>query len=103
MADRPITSTSKVGRPRTRSRSVHIPSYIPIAPKAGELITTSAQRTLKKGKDKGTGKGKKTTKKSNKAVTVVSLDLEGLEVDFPHHPPNQPHEVPADLPQEPNL
>ena len=58
-----MASTSRVGRPRMRSRSVHIPSCIPVAPKAGKLRTTSAQRTPTKGKDKGTGKGKKTTKK----------------------------------------
>ena len=32
----------------------------------------------------------------------MSSDSEDLEVDFPHHLPNQPHEVPTDLPQEPN-
>ena len=102
MADRPMTSMSRVGRPRMRSRSVHVPSCIPVAPKAGKPRTKSAQRTPTKGKGKGTGKGKKTTKKSNKAVAVVSSDSEDLEVDFPHYPPNQPHEVPTDLPQEPN-
>ena len=53
-------------------------------------------------KGEGKGTGKKTTKKSNKAVAVVNSDSEDLEVDIPHHPTNQPHEVPADLPQEPN-
>ena len=99
MADRPTTSMSRVGRPRMRSRSVHVPSCIPIAPKTGKRRTTSAQRALTKGKGKGAGKGKETTKKSNKAVVVVSSDSEDLEVDFPHYPPNQPHEVPTDLPQ----
>ena len=33
----------------------------------------------------------------------MSSDSEDLDVDFPHYPPNQPHEVPADLPQESNL
>ena len=42
------------------------------------------------------------TKKSGKAAAVVSSDLGDLEVDFPHHPPNQPHKVPAEQPQEPN-
>ena len=97
MADRPTTSISRVGRPRTRSRSVHIPSNIPIAHKTRKLRTTSRQRTLTKGKSKG----KKATKKSNKAVTVVSSDSEDLEVNFPHYPPNQSHKVPADIPQEP--
>ena len=102
MADRPTTSMTRVGGPRTRSRSVHILSCLPVVPKAVKPRTKSAQRMPRKGKGKGTGKGKKTNKKSNKAVTVVSLDSEDLEVDFPHYPPNQPHEVPADLHQEPN-
>ena len=57
MADRPTTSISRVGRARMISRSVHIPSHIPIASKARKLRTTSVQRTPTKGK--GTGKGKK--------------------------------------------
>ena len=100
MADRPTMSMSRTGRPRMRSRSVHIPSHIPIASKAGKCRTASAQRIPTKGK--GAGKGKKATKKSNKAVAVVSSDSEDLEVDFPHYHPNQPHEVPAELPQQPN-
>ena len=100
MADRPTMSISSAGRPRTRSRSAHIPSHIPIASKAGNHRTASAQRIPTKGK--GEGKGKKATKKSNKAVAVVSSDSEDLEVDFPHYPPNQPHEVPTELPQQPN-
>ena len=100
MADRHMTSTSRTGRPRMGSRSAHIPSHIPITSKAGIHRTASAQRIPTKGK--GTGKGKKATKKSNKAVAVVSSDSEELEVDFPHYHPNQPHEVPAELPQQPN-
>ena len=87
---------SKAGIPRMRSRSVHIPMHIPIAHKAGKLRTTSTQRTQTKGK----GKGKKTIKKPNKAVAVVSSDSEDLEVEFLHYHPNQPHEVPVNLPQE---
>ena len=49
-----------------------------------------------KGKD--AGKGKKTSKKSNKQIEVVSSDSENLEVDFPNYHPNQPHEVPAEIP-----
>ena len=98
MADRPTASTSRAGRPRMRSRSVHLPSHIPVAPRAVKPRTKSAQRTQVKGKD--TGKGKSTNKKSGKAAAVVSSDSEDLEVDFPHHPPNQPHKVPAELPQE---
>ena len=93
-------SMSRAGRPRMRSRSVHIPSHIPIASKAGKHRTASAQRIPTKGK--GAGKGKKATKKLNKAVAVVSSDSEDLEVDFPHYHPNQPHKVPAELPQQPN-
>ena len=100
MADRSSTSMSRAGRPRTRSRSVHVPSHIPVASKAGKCRTASAQRNPTKGK--GTGKGKKTNKKSNKAVVVVSSDSEDLEVDFPHYHHNQPHEVPAELSQQPN-
>ena len=102
MADRPIASMSRAGRPRTRSRSVHIPSCIPVVPKARKLRTTSAQRAPTKGKGKGASKGKKTTKKLNKVVAVVNSGSEDLEIDFPHYPQNQPHEVPAELPQEPN-
>ena len=81
MADRPMTSTSKAGTPRVRSRSVHLPTHIPIASKA---VKPSAK------------------KKPDKAVAVVSSDTEDLEVDFPHHTPNQPLGVPAEQPQEPN-
>ena len=102
MADRPTASTSRAGRPRMRSRSAHFSSCIPISPKAGKPRTKSAQRPQAKGKGKGAGKSKSTTKKSHKAVTVVSSDSEDLEVDFQLHPPNQPHEIPVDLPQEPN-
>ena len=79
---------------------MHIPSHIPIALKETKHRTAPAQRIPKKGK--GAGKGKKTTKKSNIAVAVVSSDSEDLKVDFPHYHPNQPHEVPAELPQQPN-
>ena len=51
---------------------------------------------------KGAGKGKKILKKSNKPVLVVSSDSENLEVDFPNYYPNQPHEIPAEIPQEPS-
>ena len=100
MADRPTMSTFRVDRPRMRSRSAYVPSHLPIASKTRKLRTASAQRTPTKGKS--TSKGKKATKKSNKAVAVVSSDSENLEVDFPHYHPNQPHEVPTELPQQPN-
>ena len=66
MADRPMASTSRAGRPRMRLRSVHLPSGIPVAPKAVKPRTKYAQRAPEKGKDKGkskgAGKGKKATK-----------------------------------------
>ena len=100
MADRPTASTSRAGRPRTRSISVHQSSCIPVDPMTDKLRTTSMQRALTKGK--GAGKGKKTTKKVNKPVIVVSSDSKDLEVDFPYYNPNQPHEVPTEIPQEPS-
>ena len=100
MADRPTTSSSNACRLRKRSRSAHVPSHIPIACKARKIRTASAPRIPTKGK--GAGTRKKATKKLNKAVTVVSSDSEDLEVDFPHYHPNQPHKVPAELPQQPN-
>ena len=97
-----MTSTSRAGRPRTRLRSAHIPTCLTVTSKIAKPRMNSMQRALIKCK--GAGKGKQTTKKSNKAATVVleSSDSEDLEVDFPYHPPNQPHELPADLLQEPN-
>ena len=62
---------------------------------------TSEQRSLTKGK--GAGKGKKASKKSNKPIEVVSSDSEDLEVDFLNYRSNQPHEVLAEIPQEPNI
>ena len=80
---------------------MHLPSCIPVTPKAVKPRTKSAQRTEVKGKGNGTGKCKSTNKKSGKAAVLVSSDSEDLEVDFPHHPPNQPHEIPAEQPQKP--
>ena len=98
MEDRPTTSTSRAGRPRMRSRLAHLPSCIPVASKAVRPRTKSAQRTQVKGK----GKGNSSKKKLGKTVAVVSSDSEDLEVDFPLHPQNQPHDIPPDQPQEPN-
>ena len=102
MADRATASTSREGRPRTRSQSVHLFSCIPVTPKAGTHSTTSEQSALTKGKGPGKGKGKKTSKKSTKPIVVMSSDSEDLEVDFPNYCPNQPHQVPINVPQEPN-
>ena len=100
MADRPTASTSREGRPTTRSQSMHLSSCIPVTPRMERHRTTSEQRSPTKGK--GAGKGKKASKKSNKPIEVVSSDSEGLEVDFPNYCPNQPYEVLAKILQEPN-
>ena len=102
MADRPMTSTTRAGGPRMRSRSVYLPTCIPVASKAVRPRAKSAQKTQIKGKGKGSGKGKSTKKMSGKAVVVISSDSEDLEVDFPNHPPNQPQDIPAEEPLEPD-
>ena len=110
MADRPMASTSRAGRSRMRSRSVHhLPTCIPVASKAVRPRANSAHKTQVKGKGKGTGKSKSDNKKPGKAVIVISSDSkESLgEVDFPHLPaeepeePNQPLDIPAEGPGEP--
>ena len=92
MADRPIASTSREGRPRMKSQSMHLSSCTPVTPRTERHGTTSEQRSPTKGK--GAGKGKKASKKSNKQIEVVSSDSEDLEVDFQNYHPNQPHEEP---------
>ena len=101
MADRPIASTSREGRPRMRSQLMYLSSRTPATPKEEEeQRTPSKQRTPMKGK--GAGKGKKASKRSNKQIEVVISDSEDLEVDFPNYHPNQPHKAPTEIPQEPN-
>ena len=63
MADRPMASTSRAGRPRARSRSVHLPTNIPITSKAVRPRGQSVQKSQVKGEGKGTGKGKGAKKK----------------------------------------
>ena len=84
MADRPMASTSRAGRPRTRLKSVHLPTHIPVASKAAKPRAKFVYKAQVKGK------GDK--KKSGKTAIVISSDSdESLgEVDFPHFPPNQP-------------
>ena len=77
---------------------MHLPTCVPVASKAVRPRAQSVQKSQVKGK--GTGKGAK--KKSGKAVVVISSDSEDSEVDFPHLPPNQPVNLPAEEPQEPN-
>ena len=65
-----MTSMSRTGRPRMGSRSVHIPSHIPIASKEGKCRTASAHRIPIKGK--GTGKGRKPLRNQ---INICSSDL----------------------------
>ena len=97
-----MVPTSRAGRPRTRSRSVHLPTCIPRASKVVRPRAKSVQKTQVKGKGKGTGKGKSDKKKPGKAALVISSGSEDSEVDFPHYPPNQPVNLPPEGPQEPN-
>ena len=96
MADRPTASTSRAGGPRTRSRSVHLPTHISIASKAAKPRAKSVYKTPVKGK------GDK--KKLGKTTIVIISDSEESsgEVNFPHFPPNQPVDLPAEEPEEPN-
>ena len=69
MADRPTASTSRAGRPRTRSRSVHLPTCIPVASKAARPRAKSVYKAQVKGK----GDSKK---KLGKTAIVISSDSE---------------------------
>ena len=75
---------------------------IPTASKAVRPRAKSVHKTQVKGNGKGTCKGKSTKKKLGKATAVVNSDSEDLEVDSPHHPPNQTQDIPAEQPQKPN-
>ena len=101
MADRPTASTSRSGRPRMRSRSVHLPTRIPIASKAAKPRAQSVHKAQVKGKSKAASK-----KKFGKTAIVISSDSEESlgEIDFPLFPPNQPVDFPAEEPeqQQPN-
>ena len=98
MADRPTTSTSRAGRPRTRSGSAHLFTHIPVASKAAKPRAKSVHKAQVKGK----GKGDK--KKSGKTTIEISSDSEESlgEVDFLHFPPKQPVNLPAEEPEQPN-
>ena len=96
MADRPMALTSRAGRPTMRSRSAHLPTCIPVASKAAKPRAKSVHKAQVKGKcDK---------KKSGKTTIVISSDSEESlgEVNFPHFPPNQLVNLPAEEPEEPN-
>ena len=68
MADRPTASTSRAGRPRMRSRSVHLPTHthIPVVSKAAK----PRAKSVHKAQVKDEGKGDK--KKLGKAAIVIS-------------------------------
>ena len=61
-------------------------------------------KSVQKVQAKGKGKGKSYQKKPGKAAIVICSDSEESsgEVDFPHLPPNQPVNLPAEEPEEPN-
>ena len=74
MADRPMASTSRAGRPRMGSRSAHLPMHacIPVASKAAKPRAKSVHRAQVKGKGKSTSD----KKKLGKAAIVISSDSE---------------------------
>ena len=94
MADRPMASTSRAGRPRTRS--AHLPTCIPVASKAAKPRAKSVYKAKVKGNSK---------KKLGKTTIVISSDLEASlgEVDFPNlQIQNQPLDLPAEEQEQPN-
>ena len=68
-----MASTSRAGRPRTRS--VHLPTHIPVASKAARPRAKSVYKAKEKGNSK---------KKLGKTAIVISSDSEASsgEVDF---------------------
>ena len=96
MADRPMASTSRAGRPRMRS--AHLPKHLPVASKAAK----PRAKSVYKAQVKGNGNSKK---KLGKTTIVISSDTEASsgEVDFPNLPiPNQPLDLPAEKQEQPN-
>ena len=81
MADRPMASTSRVGRPRTRS--AQLPTRIPVVTKAKPRAKSVSKVAKYKAKVKGTSK-----RKLGKTAIVISSDSEVSlgEVDFPNLP-----------------
>ena len=95
MADRPTASTSRAGRPRMRS--LHLPACIPVAHKAARPRAKSVYKAKVKGNSK---------KKLGKTTIVISSDSEASlgEIDFPNLPiPNQPLDIQAEEPEQPNI
>ena len=105
MADIPSTSTSRVGRPRTRS--VHqIPCVPVVKPKVGRPRSKSAHASKITDSSKNT-KVKKTSGRPPKQVKVVpppeqrviEIDSDNSDKDFPFHPERLPDLPPVELEQ----
>ena len=64
MADKPMASTSIAGRPRTRSRSAHLPTHthIPVASKPAKPRSKPVHKAQVKDKGRGTGDKKSLVK-----------------------------------------
>ena len=62
-----MASTSRAGRPRMRSRSVHLPTHIPVAFKAANPRTKSVYKAQVKSKSNS-------KKKLGKTAIVISSD-----------------------------
>ena len=69
MADRPMASTSRAYRPRMTSRSVHLPTLIPVASKAAKPRAKSVYKAQVKGKSDS-------KKKLGETAIVISSDSE---------------------------
>ena len=107
MADRPSTSTSRVGRPGTKS--VHQTSCAPLGkPKVGRPGSKSAH-TSKVTDSSKKPKGKKTPGRPLKQVKVVPIEKRVIEIDsdnsekveFPFHVLELPYLPPMEA-EQPN-
>ena len=108
MADRPSTSASRVGRPRTGS--AHQTPHVPVVkPKVGGPRSKSACASKITESSKNT-KVKKTPAKPPKQVKVVPLleprvieiESDNRDIEFPFHPERLP-DLPPVEPDQPNL
>ena len=107
MADRPPTSTSRLGRPRTKS--VHQTPCVPLGkPKVGRPRSKSAHASKVTDCSKKP-KGKKTPARPPKQVKVVPIEKRVIEIDldnseeveFPFHPLELPDHPPMEA-EQPN-
>ena len=79
MADRPSTSTSRVGRPRTKS--VHQTPHVPLGkPKIGRPRSKSAHASKVTDSSKKP-KGKKTPGRPPKQVKLIPIEKRVIEID----------------------